>query len=1377
MQARFLLLIVLLVLNSLRTLAQAPSFQRLSDELVVSNVAVTVTYEDTKGFLWIGTWNGLYRFDGYTLKKYKLTISSPEEIKGEKIISLFEDRDGFLWIGTENTGLYKLDRQSEQITVYQTKGKNGLPNNKISTIFQDELGYIWVGTVSCVARLNKDGSFYCQTYPLPTTETNGFTRARDGAYWLATTNSLLRGVLSPQGRMSWTPISMEPPGLNYYLEKEAHNTIYGLKEDPKKDNVFWMGSKRGLKRLDYNKRQVEHIAASPQGLSNNIVTSIIFCKKAQLAGFFIGTDNGLNYYNPDKKTFVQYHHQPQLYNSLPADNVLHLSEDRVGQVWIGTTRGICRMVFSNTPFKRLHLPQDANINSLSAAKGRLWAGSYGQGLFELIPNGDEITYRHHSLGGASDFIYAIHADSKGKVWAATRGDGVYVLDASNPKQYQHFNTDNGLSHNYIMSVWQDDQGVTWIGSWAGGLNRHDPHTNTISSYRKLPNADIDLDKFPIVLIFDYRNKQGQQILCLGTRGGGIFEIALDKKGKPMKVLRRHLHHPSNSSTISSNFINCCRRDVFGRWWIGTEDGLNLWNQQAGTFKRFFQANGLPDDIIQSISEDDNGNLWVASTKGVSRFVLGKNMPDQCRIFDTKDGLPSNYFNANAACFIRDRYLFMGSNSGVLYFQPHKIRNNPIAPNIELVDFRLFNRTLNVGEAINNRVILPRNIGELDQLVLRHGDNQFSIEFAGLHFSEPEKNLYKYRLIGFNDNWITTSSKERLAQYSNLPHGRYTFEVTSANNDGLWAKKPARLQIRVLPPFWLSWWACLIYTLAIAAAIWLFRNAILIREQLRNQVRMETFKREKTEELGQMKMHFFTNISHELRTPLTLLLSPLEGLIKECDPKSSNYEIFNLMQRNAERLKNMINQLLEFRKIEEGLSRLEVEETELVHFFKNSAIAFRELFQHQNVHFSYLNMQPRIMAWIDRDLLEKVLFNLLSNAYKYSETGGNVELKLSSTDNTIVFSVADTGVGIAPNELPHIFEQFYRAPSANKGNRRQGTGIGLALVKSIVELHHGQITVESEVGKGSTFSVNIPTGNAHFQSDVIKAAPATEPLLLEASLDEVATIEAIEKADKPVLLVVEDNADIRRFVQHNLGATYTIIEAENGTEGWEKTQKYIPDIILSDVVMPEMDGFELCRKVKNKESTAHIPVILLSARSSQMYLTEGFDTGADDYMPKPFSVELLQVRIRNLLGNRERLQKHFDQHFTSKPSIELSPAELDITHLDKQFLDKCIALIEKNMDDPEYSVEQMSQELFVSRMQFYRKIKALTGDSPSGFIRTIRLKRAAQLLEKGYSVAEATYQVGFQDLRYFREHFKKQFGVNPSEFAQQSSSSAMGAKQD
>jgi DNA-binding response OmpR family regulator len=418
-----------------------------------------------------------------------------------------------------------------------------------------------------------------------------------------------------------------------------------------------------------------------------------------------------------------------------------------------------------------------------------------------------------------------------------------------------------------------------------------------------------------------------------------------------------------------------------------------------------------------------------------------------------------------------------------------------------------------------------------------------------------------------------------------------------------------------------------------------------------------------------------------------------------------------------------------------------------------------------------------MAWIDRDLFEKVLFNLLSNAYKYSETGGNVELKLSSTDKAIEFSVADTGVGIAPNELPHIFEQFYRAPSANKGHRRQGTGIGLALVKSIVELHQGQITVESEVGKGSVFSVSIPSGNAHFQPDVIKNTPSIDPLLLDASIDEVATMKAIEHADKPVLLVVEDNADIRRFVHHNLGTTYAIIEAENGAEGWEKTQKYIPDIILSDVVMPEMDGFELCRKVKNQESTAHIPVILLSARSSQMYLAEGFDTGADDYMPKPFSVELLQVRIRNLLGNRERLQKHLNQHLTHKPNVELAPAELDITHLDKQFLDKCIALIEKNMDDPEYSVEQMSHELFVSRMQFYRKIKALTGDAPSGFIRTIRLKRAAQLLEKGYSVAEATYQVGFQDLRYFREHFKKQFGVNPSEFAQQSSSSAMNAEKD
>ena len=1366
----WILLLVLVFWGGVQ--AQEPSFSRLPEDMVVSNVAATAMYQDKKGFLWVGTWNGLYRYDGYNLKKFKLTITSPDEIKGEKIIALYEDREGYLWAGTENTGLYRLDRTTEQFKVYQhdPKSKKSLPDNKVASIFQDDQGKIWVGTLKGLASLNADHSFTrLENSEISNIEITCTIRGRDGSYWFGSTYGVFRGILTPNGRFSITRMEVVPPGTPSDFAP-AHNHIYDIKEDPRKDNIFWIGSRNGLKRFDFASNQIQHIQATSGGLSNNLITSIVFPSGQNDGGFFIGTDYGLNYYLPDQGVFKSYFHVPKQAGSLHASTVLSLCEDRVGQIWVGTNKGVGKMNFLRNPFSALHLPEDVSINSMAYANDRLWAGSFGQGIFEIIRNKDQISYRKIPLNGQANFIHALHADKKGNIWAGTRGEGLLVFKADNPAQRKQYTDANGLSHNYIMSIGEDERGVMWLGTWAGGLIRHDPETGSFNIYKTIKGGG-NLAQFPIVLTFEYKNEAGKPVLCVGTRGGGLLELELDKAGFPQKLLRKSTNNPTQNQTISSNFINCYWKDVFGRTWIGTEDGLNLWNQKTNSYKHFFKADGLPDDIIQSLAEDENGNLWVSSTKGVSRFSPERSKKDYCRVYDLQDGLPSNFFNSNVSCYTQDRYVFFGSNNGFLYFQPHQIRDNPVAPTVELVDFRLFNHSLQVGEKVHNRVVLNQNIGEIPKLLLRHSDNLFSIEFAALHFLEPNKNQYKFRLLGFNDNWIPSDAKERVAHYSNLPAGKYTFEVQAANNDGLWAKEPARLEIRVLPPFWLTWWAYLIYLGIIAAAIWMYRQSILLREKLRNQVKMETFKREKTEELGQMKIHFFTNISHELRTPLTLLVSPLEDLLKQENTDASTHEMYTLMHRNVERLKSMIDQLLEFRKIEEGLLHLEVVETDLVRFFKNIAIAFRDLARHRNIQFSFVSSVEELKAWVDRDLLEKVLFNLLSNAFKYSDDHGQILMKLDCNEQQVVFSLEDNGIGIPSEEMPHIFEQFYRARSSQHGNRRQGTGIGLALTKSIVELHKGSIEAYSIINRGSVFVVKLPLGSSHFPPEVLKLYyrdPEDSdhyPYDQNTKLVDTPQEELIQ-SDNPLVLVVEDNADIRTYIRRSLYPDYEVIEAENGQEGLEKTRKLIPDIIISDVIMPELDGFELCRTVKQEEATAHIPVILLSARSSQMYQVEGYDTGADDYIAKPFSIDLLQARIRNLLNNRERIQRHFDQEFVRKHEVDISPAELSINHLDKQFLEKCIALVEKHIEDPDYSVEQMSHELLVSRMQLYRKIKAITGESPNHFIRTIRVKRAAQLLEKGYSVAETTYKVGFQDLKYFRECFKKQFGMNPSEFVQQ-----------
>ena len=1377
--SRYCAILFFIVVSIITSRSQNLSFGRLPDELSISNLSVRTMLQDSKGFLWLGTWNGLFRYDGYNLRKFKVSANLPSENKGSKIVALKEDSEGNIWVVTQNTGLYRFDRRTEIFTAFQHDEKDDktIASNQVYAVFEDNKKRIWVGTKYGIDLFEKGIFRHFKQTPLSKVEVQSITQARDGSLWCATSYGVYNCFDAPDGALMTQYYDMEQPGTPVTNISYSKNFCYSIIEDPINDNLFWIATKIGLIKLESSKNQRQSITASPTGLTDNTVFTMLFPASSNGNYLWLGTENGLNRFNTITGTVERFFSDPKNDNTLRNNSILSLLEDRSGLLWIGTNKGVSKLNLRKKAFEKIYVSSENNINCLTKNAHSLWVGTYGQGIYEMQFDGEKASAKRLQVPGMVDYIYGIHVDTEGWLWAATRGGGIYKVPTKAPNSYAQYNQMNGLSDNYIMTVFEDSQRNIWFGTWDHGLICYNRTADTFSNIKTLPNSSFNPSEYPIIQFFEFKNKQNERILWVGMRGGGILEMVLNDRSEIIKVNTVYQNKPQNPQSISNNFINCFLKDASERVWIGTEEGINLWDSDKKTFKSYSVKDGLPDENIQAIAQDDKGNLWLTTNKGLSRVIFDKNEQIICRNFDEKDGLPSNYFHPAAAYKLNEKRLVFGSTNGILAFYPDDIKDSETAPIVSLVDFKLFNKSINVGEIKNGRSLLPLSISDIKTIELAYNDNAFSLEFAALHFDEPNKNRYAYRLIGFNSNWIYANANERTAHYTNLPHGNYTFEVKAANNDGIWSKDIVRIQIVVHPPFWLTWWAYLFYAACIGGAIWLYRRTILVRENLKNQVKMETFKREQSEEMSQMKVRFFTNVSHELRTPLTLILSPLEELIRKEDVTPSVHDTYDLMQRNATRLFNLITELLDFRKTEEGLMTLQVVETDMVKYLTNITIAFRDLARQRHIDFSFITTAENLKVWFDRNQMEKVFFNILSNAFKYTDDGGKVTVKLEMDEQrNAVVSIEDSGLGIAADELPHIFEEFYRGKMPIEGKHRQGTGIGLALTKNVIDLHKSKITVESEAGKGSKFTISIPLGNEHFEpkfvnydfksSEDITFYPAPNDFPVE-HISEVPpqykTDLAAEKTSKPLVLIVEDNPDIRTFIQMSLHPFYQIEEAENGLLGLEKAQQLIPDLIISDVIMPEMDGLELCKHIKTIESTCHIPLILLTARSSQLYQIEGYEIGADDYVTKPFNMTLLLTRVKNLLENRERIQRRFEKNFIQNTGFEVKPTELNITHLDKIFLEKCIELVEKHLEDSDYSVEQMSGALFMSRMQVYRKLKALTGDSPNHFIRTIRLKRAAQLLEKGYTVAETTYKVGFQDLKYFRECFKKQFGVNPSEF--------------
>ena len=1356
--------------------------------------AINCITQDSKGILWLGTWSGLMRFDGYKVRTFQQEPGTSGGLQSDQVTSLLEDRSGRIWVGTVSTGFHCFDRATERFVNYRFNpdNPNSLSDNDVWGLFEDSKGCIWVGTKKGLNRFDPKNQSFLRIYAPgddmarpPSDYIYSICETADGSIWSATSRGLTRIKFRDGNNYNLRNYYLEPVAGDSFLS----NFIYRVRPVRGEPSTLWVGSKAGLRKIRFDDHNFDFLqitasyqasAGNPSSLSYNVVSD--FCETAD-GDLWVATYHGLNLLEKKTGKFRRFFAQPGEPYSLSNNFIRSLYQDRTGILWIGTDKGANKLNLRRKPFQSVRFDQKGiGANSIvssicnGSTPGSFWVTTNG-GLNRI--NSTALAQPAHyilapkHLPDFANFLTAVWLDTNGWLWLSTQGAGVMRIrerdippQGGRITQLEQF-SQNGPPHindNYVMHLCPSAEHGMWLGLWDGGLAHFDTRSNTLKHYQTV--GSLSLTASPNVSLLE-KKENGQTMLYVGTRGNGLLKFLFDPVERSLHLERQYRFIAGQKGCLSNDKINALLNDSQGRLWVCTSRGVNLLQADGNSFRLFTQADGLPSDIVQSIVEDKEGHFWISTLNGIADLRYNDDQPPVIRSFDVLDGLQDNFFMNNCAAQLPSGVLAFGGANGISLFAPGDIRPDSVPPLTQLSDFLLSNRSVPIGVMENGRVVLEKNIAETPQIILDYRDNVLSFEFVSLHFAEPKNNRFAYKLEGFDPDWVYADADKRFAHYTNLPYREFVFWVKSANGDGIWSE-PVQVKVCVKPPFWLSWWAYCTYVLLSILLLYGVWRITHLRAEYRASLALERLEREKSEELHQMKIQFFTNISHELRTPLTLIISPLEQLLRETAANRSLQKTLTLMHQNAGKLLTMISQLLDFRKSEAGLMRVRAEKTDIGLFVQEIVWSFKPLADQHKIHLELDPGNDALEAWIDHDQMEKVLFNLLSNAFKFTPDGGTISVKLQKTaDASVQISVSDTGPGIQAEDLERIFNPFHQGAQQPGRALFGGTGIGLSLVKSIIDQHGGSINAQNLNGKvntGALFTVTLPTGNQHLRAEQMLEHSINQHRNHFIQIDSIQDAPGMPEAKPEAagqryrLLVVEDNPDIRAYLCSNLQETYEVEEASNGVEALEKALEQSYDLVLSDIAMPEMDGMELCRRLKTNILTSHLPVVLLTARTALMHKIEGLETGADDYITKPFNLHLLQLRIRNLIAIREQLKKH------SGKTLELSPSAITVNAIDEEFLQRFIGLVESHMDESEYSIDDLAHQIAMSRMQLYRKLKSLTGETPNTLIRNIRLQRAAQLLDtRQFNISEVAYKVGFTDLKYFRERFKERYGVVPSEY--------------
>jgi len=1357
-KARNIVLIALcLFLQALCAYAQnSLVFKNINVDNGLPQNSVLSVLQDKKGYLWVGTFDGLSRFNGLEFKVYKNQINNDKSISSNKISKLFLDREGNVWVGAVDC-LNLFDPTTE--TFKRFKVSNTTSSNGVLSITQDAAGNILVGSYNGLYYL-KPGKTATE-YSLHRSNICGNEKInclyidKEQNIWLGTGHALK--IYSPS-KKAFLPL---PSSLQAYKTLSS-SVIRNIIQD--KNNNYWIATETdGL--FYYNvKNQTCFNYTQDNGLLSSTVRAVFEKEKNEI---WVGTKKGLNIINTRTNQISKFVNDPFDPNSISQNSIRCIFKDNENNVWLGTFNGGLNCVYSQFDnFHSLGL-KSGKANSLSYnivnsiykdSKGGFWIGTDDGGLNHVDSNllHNHIYYQYNGqsreLLGNSIKSIAPHPDTD-KLWIAT-GSGLCVFN----KRSGTFTTTNliakptepGFIQNYVLL--KDEHGL-WIGTSFSGLYYLEEkgslhHYNTTSKNINTLFKDGDY-------------------LWIGLNNNGINRLDLKTQN-----LVTYKNDPNNAFSVHNNAISNIYKDSKNRLWVCTDGGgLNYFDVKANKFYAIDEPFGIGSNTTHGVLEDRDGRLWVSTNKGISsitfkKFDLPFNKTDFIiENYTVADGLQSNQFVRGAAIKASNGNLAFAGINGVTVFDPEKIKINNIKPRVIFTDFSIFNKSISFADEGSP---LHKAIDETDEITLSYSQAFFSLKFAALNYINPDKNQFAFKMEGFSDNDWHYIGNQRIVTYTNLDPGTYYLKIKAANNDGIWNDIPRVLKIVVLPPWWKTYYAFTGYLAITIFLLYLFNLYSKKTERLKNELQFESMSHSKDQELAQKQLSFFVNISHEIKTPLTMIMAPLERMIEMNLGNNKVQNQLQLMQRNGERLIRLINQLLDKKKLETGNMHLQAAEGNIVSFVKEIQLAFDGLAKLKNITLEFNAKKQDIKLWFDRDKLEKVLYNLLSNAVKFTPDYGKITVSVGIEDDLVII-IEDNGCGIQPANIDKIFTQFYHYDNDVKID---GTGLGLAFSKELVEMHHGQISVESrpetaDADGYTRFKVSLPVGVAHLKEaeiagnfkdseDILNYNQSEKSIKAQLQLKKKAMLDK-EKRESFSMLIVEDNGDVLNFMKESFIADFEVHTASNGIDGLNRAKEVSPDIIISDVMMPGMNGIELCSKLKSDIYTSHIPVILLTARTQLIFKMEGIETGADDYITKPFNFSLIEARVWNLIENRQKLRERYQKE------IKLEPQNIAISNLDEVFLNKVLSYIEQHIADEDLSVEQLSQVVAMSKSSFYKKIKSLTNQTGIEFIRTVRIKRAAQLLAMGQlTVNEIAYMVGFMDVDYFRKCFKEHFNYTPKE---------------
>ncbi|MEP6947698.1 MAG: two-component regulator propeller domain-containing protein [Ginsengibacter sp.] len=1344
-------------------------FEAIDVKNGLSGNQVNSIVKDEKGFVWFGTNAGLDRYDGYDFKIFKHKIGDTATLSDDYISQVMPGPYHTLWTLTRN-GWNIFDPQTEKFTTHlqNTLHTLGIPDESFTSIVEDgQKNYWFVYPGKGLYRFNRSSGktilynshSHCSLYSNNVTT---IIRDQKDFIWIAYSDGMIEKMDAADdkivSRVNLLHQISNGQNLDYRLFADADNDIWIYSVNVAKGIYYYKPSSNSILPVNKDSREIR--------LNNNIITGIVQDDKGNI---WIATDHGgINVI--DKQNFsIHYITNNENDNkSISQNSLTTLYKDNDGIIWMGTFKKGINYFHESTLKFPLYTHLSGNRGSLTYndvnkfaedQKGNLWIGTNGGGLIYFNrATGNFKQYLHDTSDKNSltnNVIVSLWMDHEQKLWIGTYYGGMDCYDGKKFIHYKHDDKDlSSLADDRVWEIFEDSQDRLWIGTLSEGLELFDRKNNKFI-HHKVGTGNTIRCNYISAIIEDTNGN-----IWIGTAFG--IDI-LDKS----TGLFRHFEHIENDKTsLSHNNVIDILQDSRGLIWVATRDGLNLYDPQKKEFKTYRIEEGLPDNFVLTVLEDNNHNLWLSTLNGLSNAIVSTSS-DKVSLhfinYDETDGLQGRQFNENGAFKTKNGELVFGGANGFNVFLPSKITGNKVVPNLVLTDLQVFNKSVAIGEKYNRRIVLDQSITETKEVTLQYNQNVFAIEFAALAFLNSQKIKYAYKLEGFSNEWLTTDARNRKATFTNLDPGNYTLLIKAGNEDGLWSNKPLSLKIKILPPFWLTPFAFFIYVLISIGCLVLGRNLILRRAKMKFKIEQERQDAHKLHELDMMKIKFFTNVSHEFRTPLSLIITPVEKLIKETSV-SDDKKQFQLIHRNARRLLNLVNQLLDFRKLEERELRLNKKPGDIISFVKEITQSFSDLAENKKISFSFHSSQDIIFTDFDHDKIERILFNLLSNAFKFTPGGGKInvytEIVNSGDQRMLQLKVADTGIGISKDRHDKIFERFFQ--NEIPGSMvNQGNGIGLAITKEFTNLHGGKIIVKSEPGKGSCFSVSIPIlPVAEDKNGLQKQYDNPEDFEQENINFGHATIKEDKntKGRKKSILLVEDNDDFRFYIKDNLRSFYNMIEAKNGKLGWQKALSEHPDLIVCDISMPEMNGIDLCLKLKADSRTSFIPVMLLTAMAGEEQQLAGLQTGANDYMIKPFNFEILHSKIKNLLCQQDSFKK------TYQKQVQVNASEVIAESADDKFIQQALAVIERNISNPAFSVEEMSREMFMSRVALYKKIFALSGKTPIEFIRVIRLQRAAQLLEKNeMSVAEVAYEVGFNNPKYFSRHFKDEYNILPSSY--------------